>query len=169
MKLFICSGKRAGKDHAALFLKSDMGLKFQSSSYFAAEEFIFDALKDKYGYSSIDDCFSDRHNHRSEWYDLIRGYNSEDPTKLSTQIFKTNDCYVGIRDRNELAAAKIKWPDCLVLWIDAEGRVESEDERSCTITKDQADIIIENKKSIEDFEEKLVKFSNLIRSYHGGC
>ena len=169
MKLFICSGKRAGKDHAALFLKYNMGLKFQSSSYFAAEEFIFDALKDKYGYDNVGDCFLDRHNHRSEWYDLIREFNSEDLTRLSTQIFKTNDCYVGIRDANELAAAKVKWPCCLVLWIDADGRVEPEDEQSCTITKDQADMIIENKGSIEDFEKKLVKFSNLIRSYHGSC
>ena len=34
------------------------------------------------------ECFEDRVNHRSEWFDLITNYNKEDRTRLTKEILK---------------------------------------------------------------------------------
>lgn len=124
-------------------------------------------MKDKYGYQTVKQCFDDRALHRAEWFNLICEYNREDPIRLCKEIFKSNQVYVGIRSNTELEAAKKTWADCLVIWIDAEGRVESEGIESCSISKDQADIVIENKLDVKEFESKLDKLCVLLRSYYG--
>jgi hypothetical protein len=47
--------------------------------------------------------FEDRVNHRSEWYDMICEYNLNDKAKLAKGILEITDCYVGMRDRNEIS------------------------------------------------------------------
>jgi hypothetical protein len=146
-----------GKDHACLYLKDKLNLSFVGSSYFCAQEFIYESIKDLFGYKSVEECFNDRRNHRDLWHNLIVLYNSEDKTKLSSKIFENNNIYCGIRCRKELDACKDKWPDLLVIWIDASERLEKESDNSCTVTKDQADIIITNNSDIPSFERKLDK------------
>jgi hypothetical protein len=68
----------------------------------AAEIFIYDELKDKYGYTSFIECFEDRMNHRAEWYELIKDYNKDDRAKLAKEILKKNDMYVGMREQMEI-------------------------------------------------------------------
>jgi len=49
-----------------------------------------------------------------------------------------------------------------VLWIDASGRLRSEDSFSINFSKSQADIIIENNFEIKDFTKKLERFCRLL-------
>lgn len=98
MKLLIIGHKRHGKDTLAEIFRDNFGMTFNSSSNAAAEIFIYDALKNKYGYKSFKECFYDRMNKRAEWYDLICEYNVKDKARLAKDILKDNDCYVGMRD-----------------------------------------------------------------------
>ena len=77
LKLCIISHGRFGKDSAAEFF-CERGYKASSSSLAAAKIFLYDALKDKYGYKSFEECYDDRHNRRAEWYDAICDYNKDD-------------------------------------------------------------------------------------------
>jgi len=144
MKICIIGYARAGKDELARVFSKHFGVSFQSSSEAACKLFIFDALKDKYGYKTWQECMDDRYSHRSEWYDLISDYNHSDPTRLAREILKTNDIYVGMRDDIELARCVGAGLFDLVIWVDGEKRVGVEPVSSCKVRKEHADIIIDN-------------------------
>jgi hypothetical protein len=101
-KILIIGHMRHGKDTVAQFIEEFTGMSFKSSSEMAAEIFIYDELKNKYGYSSFMECFEDRMNHRAEWHDLIKNYNTPDKAKLAKEILKYNDMYVGMRSQEEI-------------------------------------------------------------------
>lgn len=157
MKSIIISPARFGKDTAAEFLRDNFQISYRGSSELCSEIFIFDALKYKYGYQTPKECFEDRVNHRSEWFNLISEYNLEDPTRLCSKIFESRDVYCGMRRFEELEACKAKWPELLVIYIDRSKVLPDEDKSSCTITKDQADIIIDNNGTLEQFHNKLFR------------
>lgn len=161
-KLLIVGYARHGKDTAAEFFRDNFGLTFKSSSLAAAEIFIFDVLKDKYGYKTFDECFEDRVNHRAEWADLINEYNREDGSKLARCIMESSNCYIGMRDPYEINACMEAGLFDLVIWIDACERLPKEDMSSIKITKDIADVIIENNQTEEIFKAKLLKFGRTI-------
>jgi len=159
-KLLILGYKRSGKDTVAEYFRDNFGMTFQSSSMSACEIFLFDALKDKYGYKTIEDCYNDRVNHRAEWYDLIKEYNKDDKAKLAREILNKTGCYVGMRDREELNASRYLFD--LIIWVDSEQRVGKEDITSCNITKDDADIIIQNNGTLEELQVKLQKLGKCL-------
>jgi len=78
MKLLIIGYGANGKDTVAEYWQKEFGLTFSSSSLTACKIFLFDYLKDKYNYKTYEECFNDRHNHRQEWFDLIKDYNKDD-------------------------------------------------------------------------------------------
>ena len=165
-KLLIIGNMRHGKDTMAEILQSEFGMKFKSSSEAAAEIFIYDELKEKYGYETPFECFEDRVNHRSEWYNLICGYNLEDKAKLAKGILEHADCYVGMRDSGEIKECiKQKLFD-LIIWVDASERLPLEDTSSFNITKSDADVIIENNDTFEEFKEKVIRLGNALIKTH---
>ena len=97
MKILLLGTAQSGKDTMAEILHEEFGLSYKSSSMAAVEIFIFNVLKYKYQYKTMVECFEDRVNHRSEWFDLITNYNKEDRTRLTKEILKISDCYVGLR------------------------------------------------------------------------
>src|SRR4051812_46522244 len=101
-RICIVGHGRHGKDTVAEFMHELYGFNFASSSETAARIFLFDALKDKYGYQTFNECYEDRGNHRTEWHDLICAYNYYDKARLAKDILKDNDIYVGMRSDEEL-------------------------------------------------------------------
>lgn len=101
-KLLIIGHARHGKDTIAGMIEKETGMSFKSSSEMAAQIFIYDELKEKYGYKTFMECFEDRMAHRQEWYELIRDYNNPDKAKLAKEILQHNDMYVGMRDQEEI-------------------------------------------------------------------
>lgn len=133
--LLIIGSARHGKDTLAELLNEEFGLKFKSSSQAAADIFIFDELKGKYNYETSEQCFEDRVNHRPEWYQMICDYNKDDLAKLAKGILSITDCYVGMRDRNEIEeCVKQKLFDVIV-WVDASERLPLESPESFNIDK----------------------------------
>ena len=159
------NSESTGKDHLANRLHQELGLTFESSSYFAAKTFIFDLLKEEKGYTTLEECFEDRHSKgmRKVWHDAICDFNKQDPTALSSEIFKQHDIYVGLRCANELQSAKNKWDDLICIWIDATKRIEPEDTDSCTVTEDMCDFTITNNGSVEQYDKKIDLLINILR------
>lgn len=160
-KMLIIGHARHGKDSFAEILGENFGLKFKSSSQAAADIFLYDALKDKYGYKTSEECFEDRVNHRPEWYEMICDYNKYDRAKLAKDILKVTDCYVGMRDREEIEECMNQGLFDLIVWVDASERLPLESESSFNITKDCADIIIENNTDFEAFRERVIRLGKL--------
>lgn len=161
-KLLIIGNARHGKDTFAEILGDRFGLTFLSSSQAAANIFIYDELKGKYGYDCPEDCFNDRVNHRAEWFNLITNYNLKDRTKLAREILKITDCYVGMRNRKEIEACVREGIFDLVIWVDASERLPLEDASSFDIDKSCADIVVENNGTLNSFTRKVVNIGQII-------
>lgn len=163
IKLLIVGSARWGKDSLAEILHEYYGLKFISSSQACADIFIYDELKGKYGYETPEECFNDRANHRQEWHELICEYNKEDKARLAKDVLKYNNTYVGMRDSGEIKECLRQGLFDLVIWVDASKRLPPEDSNSFNITTSDADIIIENNGSFEEFKEKALRLGSLLQ------
>ena len=161
-KLLIISHKRWGKDTLAEILNENFGLKFKSSSQSAADIFIYDELKDKYGYKTPEECFEDRMNHRPEWYRMICDYNKDDKAKLAKGILEHSDCYVGMRDREEIDLCVKQGLFDLIIWVEASQRLPEEDKDSFNIDKTYADIIIDNNGTLDDFKKRVIRLGKTL-------
>lgn len=155
MNIIVIGQGRHGKDTFCEIAETH-GLSFESSSHLACNIFIFEALKEKYGYKTAEECFEDRHNHRAEWFDLITEYNKEDKARLAKQIFRENSIYCGMRCPKELQACKDQGITDLIIYIDASERLgDTEGKDSNNITKSDADVIIENNGTYQEFKDKV--------------
>lgn len=153
MKILILGHGRHGKDTVAEIIRAKYGIKFDSSSKAVAKIFIFDALKDKYGYKTFEECFNDRGNHRKEWHDLIVEYNKEDKGRLAKEILKENNCYVGMRSDEEFKATRELFD--LVIGV-YNSRVPEENKESFDIDFwKSCDVVIPNEGTIADLERKI--------------
>lgn len=169
VKILIIGHKRHGKDTAAELLQAQIGLNFHSSSERANEIFIFDALKEKYNYSTLQESFDDRVNHRAEWHDLICEYNKEDRARLAKDIVSDTDCYVGMRCPLEIAECKRIGLFKFIIWIDATNRLELESEDSFRIGRRHADFCIDNNGTLDEFKDHMRVVGNFLRKefmYH---
>ena len=163
IKLLIIGDACHGKDTLAEILNEHFGLKFISSSQACADIFIYDALKDKYGYKTPEECFDDRVNHRSEWYQMICDYNKDDKAKLAKEILKYNNTYVGMRNHDEIEECRKQGLFDLIIWVDASERLPKEDSTSFNITKADADIIVENTESLDRFIMKALRLGKFLK------
>lgn len=155
MKILIIGHARHGKDTVAEMLGEKFGLTCKASSMAASEIFIYDVLKNKYGYNTPEECFEDRVNHRAEWYNLIVDYNSNDKTKLATKILEKYDIYTGMREHSEIKECKNKnLFDFVVGVYDPRKPDEPKDSFNIDMWK-EADFIVPNGGSLEDLEDKV--------------
>lgn len=159
MKILILGHKQHGKDTAAEYWATHFGLKFKSSSMAVCEIFLFDLLKDGLGYETVQECFEDRVNHRKRWYDEIVKYNDGE-NKLTKEILKENDCYVGMRSIEEFNNSKHLFN--YIIWIDASKRMPLEDSESMTIPNTVATITIENNETEEEFYKELDRIGRIL-------
>ena len=154
--VIIFGHKQHGKDTACEYLEAKYGVSFASSSLFACQLFLFEQMrKEGHSYETIEECFADRVNHRKYWYEAIRDYNTPDKTRLGTKLFSKNDVYCGIRDLEEFRALKAAGMVRLAIFIDASGRLEKEDPESMKMDIEDADIVITNNGTLEEFYTKL--------------
>lgn len=161
-KILIIGPARHGKDSLAEIWRDNFGCSFISSSQAASDIFIYKALKLKYGYLTPEQCFEDRINHRAEWYDLIVGYNKDNKTKLAEKILEKSDCYVGMRDREEIEKSRKDGLFNIIVWVDASERMPGESKESFNIDKSCADVIIENNNSLRKFTNKAIILGNIL-------
>ena len=149
-KLLVIGHGRHGKDTVCEMLRDEYGFSFESSSQFCSKLFIFDQLKDLYGYANEQACYTDRHNHRSEWYDAICAYNVPDPARLGREIFKEHDIYCGLRNKKEYHAMKNTGVFDYAIWVDRSDHLPLEDESSMTLKQWMADFTVDNNGTLDE-------------------
>ena len=149
MKLLIIGYARHGKDTVSEYLEQKYKLKFKSSSMHCAENIVFPVLKDLYNYNTFEDCFNDRSNRRSEWFNLIADYCKDDLSRIAREIFKDSDIYCGLRNKREFHAVKNNGLVDYVIWVDRSDYLPPEDKSSMTLEPWMADYIIDNNGTLE--------------------
>jgi len=149
-KLLVIGHGRHGKDTVCDILANRYGYSFESSSQFCSKLFIFDMLKDQYGYKNEEECYADRHNHRAEWYNAICEYNIPDPAKLGREIFKEHDIYCGLRNKKEFHAMKNTGVFDYAIWVDRSDFLPPESKDSMSLEQWMADFTIDNNGTLED-------------------
>jgi len=152
LKLLVIGHARHGKDTVSEILRDKYSLSFESSSRFCSKKFIYNRLKDVYNYSSEEQCYEDRHNHRSEWYDLICEFNTDDPSRLGRAIFAEYNVYCGLRNKKEFYALKNSKAFDYAIWVDRSDVLPLEDPSSMTLHPWMADFIIDNNGSLKNLE-----------------
>lgn len=148
MKLVVTGHSEHGKDEVCNILKPI--LPFKGSSEVACEVAVYSTLKPLYGYSSVQECFDDRRNHKSEWYELIKDYNKDDLSKLGRMILNDNDIYCGLRNIAEYNKLKSDGLVDFMIWVDASKRKPPQGSDSMSITKEHADVILDNNGTLAD-------------------
>lgn len=172
LRLLVIGHGRHGKDTVCEILRDRYGYSFESSSRFCSKKFIFEELKDKYGYANELECYEDRHNHRSDWYDMICAYNIPDASTLGKAIFDEHDIYCGLRNKREFFAMQNQGTFDYAIWVDRSEFLPDEDPSSMSLEQWMADFTIDNNGTIEDLNfnvDKLMKFidPNEFTSYTG--
>lgn len=158
--ILIIGHARHGKDTAAELLKELYGFTFESSSVAAARIFLFDALKEKYGYKTFQECFEDRVNRRAEWHQAICEYNKDDKARLAKEILKNSNVYVGMRSNAEVEECVRQDIFDLVIGI-YDPRKPEEDKSSFDINIwEKSDLIIPNAEGIIDLRCRLERLSD---------
>lgn len=164
MKILVIGYAQHGKDTLCEILEELYGTKHMSSSQAALELFLFDKLKEVYKYQTKEECFQDRVNHRSERKYLIKEYALDNGLDCyADYILNKQNCdiYCGARDRDEFEAARHHFD--LVIWVDALGRgLPEEDYSSNELTPEDADIIVTNNGTKEDFKLKVEKLGKIL-------
>lgn len=160
-KLMIVGYGRHGKDTVCEYLQ-ELGYSFQSSSWTCAEEVLFPLLKDKYGYETVEECYEDRHNHRDEWFQAIKEFNTPDLTRLARIIYDKHDVYCGVRNMDEYMAIKDAGLFDVSIWVDRGDHLPAEDHRSMNIPEFYADHVLDNNGSLDDLYLNLRELLNKI-------
>ena len=141
MKLMIMGDGNHGKDYVATLFAP---MTFMSSSWAAAERVVYPVLRDLYNYQSVEQCHADRRHHRDEWYNLIREYNSPEPTRLAREIYAEYDIYVGVRNPDEYFAIRDSRLFDWSIWVDASRREDPEPQSSMGLCAEDADFVLDN-------------------------
>lgn len=160
LKILILGDARHGKDTMAEMINKNFGLTHLSSSVAALRIFLFDVLRDKYNleYNSLEEAYEDRVNHRDKWFNEICDYNKEDPIRLTKEILKQADMYVGLRDYKEVEKAiEENQFDYIFGIFDPRKPRESKASNTADVFK-YSDIVIINNEGLDELEEKIKKF-----------
>lgn len=159
MKIAVCGPGRSGKDTVSHWLREHTTLRYVSSTSEAAAQLCFTQLKDRYGYTSVDEAFKDRHNHRVEWANVIWEYNKPYGITLYEEMLDTNDILNGIRRSGEIRSLQQHRLIDLTIWIDRPNT----NDPSCEMDMDDADIVIRNHTSFTDLYRRLTNFAKVAR------
>ena len=151
-KLLVIGHGRHGKDTVCEILRDKYDYSFESSSQFCSKLFIYDQLKDKYGYSSEEQWYADRHNHRAEWYDAICDYNVPDAARLGREMFTAYDIYCGLRNKREFFAMQNTGVFDYAIWVDRSNYLMPESKDSMSLEQWMADYTIDNNGTLEELE-----------------
>ena len=150
LKLMILGYARHGKDTVANILSETYGLTKEDSSQFAGKQVMLPYFASKgIVYPNWEACYADRVNHRQEWFEQIKAYNTPDEARLAREIYAVSDIYVGIRRKEEFEAVKKEKLFDYSVWVDRSKLLPPEPTTSNTMTKEMADYVIDNNGTLE--------------------
>lgn len=150
--LFVGYG-RAGKDEAAQFAESHLGLRYGGSFSWHAKEDVAVAL----GVHPMT-AWETRRQHRKFWYDECNRLRANDITILAKRALASGDIVAGLRDKPELDAVVAQGLFDAIVWVDRDVPVDP----TVTFTKqdvlDAGGTVIDNRGSLPEYHLKLILF-----------
>ena len=163
--LYIVTGdKDHGKDTVCEYLRDVHGWDFRGSSWVFCKHIMFDRIKDSHGYTSIEQCYADRDNHRALWFDAIAEFNADNPARLGEMIFAEAPIYCGIRSRREFEGVKQRFPRVITIWVDASRRRPPESKKSMELTVADADWVVDNNGSPSELHRQLDQLASRMKA-----
>lgn len=162
LKIMVVGHKGHGKDTVSDYLERRYGMKFISSSWMACQLFMFDLLKEKYGYLSKEECFLDRDSKRELWFNEIVKFNTPDLGAMGKIIFQDHSIYCGPRNRDEFYSLKNDHKFDYAIWVDASKRMPLESNKSMTILETDTNITLNNNGSESCMPAEIDKIVNEI-------
>jgi dephospho-CoA kinase len=123
MSILIVGEGRHGKDTVADILRKK-GYTFRGSSEVMCQE-LYPLLSD--WFSSPEELYEKRHNHRQLLYELICAYNIDDPTRLAKKVLEDSHGYVGMRSWREVDYSLKNGLFQDVIWVQND-RVKEKDQ-----------------------------------------
>lgn len=159
LSLMVMGHGRHGKGTFCTLAKQHFNLSSMGSSLYACNTFLFEMLREKFGYATVAECYADRHRNdamRELWYKEIFAFNTPDRTRLGRGIYAEAPIYDGVRDDLEFLALKQAGLIDLSIWIDASERMPLEPETSIKVNASHADIILTNNSTVAEFEAKVI-------------
>lgn len=164
LRLVVMGFGEHGKDTVCDMISTLFDMSFCTSSMWACEPVVFPVLRDRYGYKTAAECFRDRHNHRDDWFQLISDFNTPDKARLAKKIFSIADVYCGLRCRDEFLAARAAGLFDFAVWVDASARLPDESAGSCTVSRADADFVIDNNTAPSDLYSKVFSMISTLRA-----
>ena len=155
VKLLIIGYGRHGKDTVSEYMAKKYNMKYNSSSWHCAANVCYPALKRKYKYKSVKECFDDRSNHRAEWYDLISAYCDDDHARIGREIFSFSNIYCGVRNKREFRAIRNNGLYDYSIWVDRSDHLPPEDPSSNTLSEFMADFTIDNNGTLDQLYKNI--------------
>lgn len=155
MKILLVGHGRAGKDEAGLYLEKITNLTFAGTTSAYLCKHVARILR-----VSEEEAYRDRHKKRMLWRIIGDFIRRDDPLVLVKDAFAHGEISGGVRGYPEIVAAKeyVDW----IIWID-NNRVPKDP--TVEFSSREADIIIENHWSLEEYHERLKRFAKKIGIY----
>lgn len=149
-KIVIIGHAGHGKTTVAKVLTSIYDYRVVDPTEFIAEHIMVKGGHYKTFYGAI----SNKDTDREKWFKAVEEYNTPDKTRLVSEIFDRSDVYVGLRKYEELEMVKEKF-NPIVVWVN-NSSVKPESEKSCTVTIEQADFVLNNPGNLDDLYREVV-------------
>lgn len=153
-KLLIVGQGRAGKDTACEYLAEITTLTNAGTT----SKYLCKHVAAKLGLSE-EDAFARRHESdemRMLWYHTGNEVRNQGPTTLIREALQYGDITGGVRDYEEIVAARREGIADLIVWID-NNRVKKDP--TVMFTSREADLVIENHWTIDEFYQRLERFA----------
>lgn len=151
--MFVGHG-RAGKDTACEYLAKITGLVNAGTT----SKYLAEYVAQKQGLP-VEVAYARRHESdemRTFWYNAGNELREQGPTTLIRTALKHGDITGGVRDYEEIVAARREGIVDIIVWVE-NNRVPKDP--TVKFTERECDLVIQNNWSMEEFEERIRRFA----------
>ena len=157
MRILLVGHGRAGKDVGGEYLEKITGLKFAGTTSLYLKKYVAQRLG-----RSEEDVYATRHDDREMWKAIGDEIRQNNPGMLLEEALAVGPITGGIRDIREIVHARDKNIVDLIVWIEND-RVAVDP--TVTFSPREADIIIQNNWSIEEYHMRLRRLAKALGIY----
>lgn len=142
---------RAGKDEGLRYLSEITGLANAGTTSKYLAKYVSVRLK-----CGVQVAYDTRHDNRDTWYQIGKAIRENDPGVLLCEALKHGPLTGGVRDLEEIEAARSRNLVDLVVWIE-NNRVP--DDPTVMFTSGHCDVVIQNNGTLEEYHNKLYRLA----------